>query len=76
MTEYLMQFSANTISLSWEYKFDMNSDEMATDYASRHAILLKQDLWLFKKRDGEYVFVAVYYFFVTQLRLRRARYVL
>ena len=58
MTKYIMRFNSNTVSLAWEYHYEMSSDKLALDYACRHAILLAQDLAVFKQEiDDEYSFL-------------------
>ena len=58
MGSYIMRFDTNTIELAWEYTFTMYSDQMAMEYAARHAKKLQHDLVVFKQEvDGEYSFL-------------------
>jgi hypothetical protein len=58
MTKYIMRFGNSSISLAWEYPFEMPSTTMALDYACRHAILLKQDLVVFVEDGDAWAFLA------------------
>jgi len=58
MTNYIMRFDTNSIELAWEYTFTQYSDQMAMEYAARHAKVMKHDLAVFKQEiDGEYSFL-------------------
>ncbi len=43
MKTYMMRMSTNLRGVPWEHTFSQSSDEMALDWAKRHASLLARD---------------------------------